>query len=83
MVGKFPKDRVVGLSPSKWPFMAEINGGDPNHLVRRMILQVTTASWFISPLPSLKLTAKAPKKLWFPIGISEILQGRAVSFQGR
>ena len=41
MVCKSPKDRVVG-PPSKWAKWLKwlINGGDPNHLLTGMILQV-------------------------------------------
>ena len=35
-----------------------------------------------SHIPSPKLTAKAPKKRWFPIGISEIPGRCYVSFRG-
>ena len=39
MVGKSPKDRVVGpLTNGRTPWL--INGGDPNHLLIGMILQV-------------------------------------------
>ena len=64
MVIVSPLSRVIPLPNGRTPWL--INGGDPNHLLTGMILQVAYVQTNVSSTPISSMAAMASLSAWIP-----------------